>query len=126
MHAPPTLAPLATLGRLRWSVVSILVACAVLSSMRDPGDLSPALASVAMPAGIGLGIAIIAARQWAQRAGTGRAQTKALIATYALCATLGLFGLGLALAGDDGSRGVLFAVGGAIFALGTPPGSGRS
>jgi hypothetical protein len=49
----------------------------------------------------------------------------ALLATYLLCGALGLFGVGLAFAGDDGSRGALLALGGAIFTLGSAPAPGR-
>ena len=118
MDALPDPPPRAAAGRLRWAVVALLVACAALSGTRDAGTPSPGTAALALPAGIGLAVAIIVARQWALRAASPRARLRAVVATYLLCAAL-------ALAGDDPGRGVLFALGGAIFTLGTPPGVGR-
>ena len=125
MDALPDPPPRAAAGRLRWAVVALLVACAALSGTRDAGTPSPGTAALALPAGIGLAVAIIVARQWALRAASPRARLRAVVATYLLCAALGLAGAALVLAGDDPGRGVLFALGGAIFTLGTPPGVGR-
>lgn len=125
MATPPDPDRLLALARLRWAVVAMLIACALLSWARDPGALPPALARAATPVAIGLGLAIVVVRQWAQRASAASTQLRALGATYGLCAALGLFGAVLALAGDDGERGTLFALGGAIFAIGTPPGLRR-
>jgi hypothetical protein len=119
---------LASLGRVRWATVGMLVACAVLSGLhtREASELSPALASIAAPIAIALSVGIIGARQIALRTQTPRAHCYALLATYLCCGALGVFGAFLAFSGDDGSRGSLFALGAAIFTLGSPPGFGRS
>jgi hypothetical protein len=116
-----------SLRRLRWAAVGLLAVCAVYSWLqaRDASQLSPGLASSATPVAIALAVVIIVSRQVALRAGSLRVRFTALLATYVACCALGLFGALLAFAGDDGTRGALFALGGAIFTLGSPPGFGR-
>jgi len=118
---------LASLARVRWATLGMLVACAVFSWLhaRDASELPAELASGVTPVAIALGIAIIGARHLALRASRPRSRFAALLATYLGCCALGVFGAVLAFAGDDGSRGALFALGGGIFTLGSPPGSDR-
>ena len=114
-----------SLGRVRWAVLGTLIVCAGVALLHrtDTPRLPARLEGLATPLSIALALGVFVVRQVAARA-TGRARVRALLATYALSAALGLFGAGLALAGDDGSRGALFALAGAIFTLGTPPGLG--
>lgn len=127
MRAPLPAQRAANLAAVRWATVATLVVCAVLSWLqaRDASALPPALAPLATPVATALAVGIILARQMAQRAQAPSTRLRALLGTYLLCASLGGFGLFLAVSGDDGSRGALFALGGAIFAVGTPPGFGR-
>ncbi len=113
------------LGRVRFAVLATLVVCAAVAWLaRDrPGPLPDALATVATPLSVAIAIGIFVARQIATRA-QGAARVRALLAVYVLSELLGLFGVVLVLLGDGDSRGLLFALGGAIFTLGTPPGLG--
>lgn len=128
MDRPSATQLLTSLVRVRWAVLATLVLCAVLSWMRarDVSELPPLLAATATPVALGLALAIIVVRQVALRARPPRTHFYALLATYLLCGALGIFGTLLAFAGDDGSRGALLALGGAIFTLGTAPGPGAS
>ncbi len=114
---------LASLARVRWTVLGLLALCAAMSWLRDreTSELPSTLAAAAMPLGIGIGFAIVAARIMTQRSRSARTRFYSLLATYLLSAALGVLGVCLTLLGDDGSRGALFAIGGAVFTLGSPP-----
>ena len=104
----------------------MLALCAVLSLLhaRDASELAPRLERLVTPIALAFALGILVARQVVVRARSPQARFRALLAVYVLCDGLGVFGTLLAFAGDDGSRGALFALGGAIFALGSPPGFG--
>lgn len=127
MPEPHEAALEASLRRLRWTTIGTLGVCALLSWLqtRETSSLPPALAAAALPVAIVLAAGIMAARQVALRAQAPRTRLYALLTTYLSCIALGVFGAVLSFAGDDGSRGALFALGGAIFTLGSPPGLGR-
>lgn len=115
----------ASLGRVRFATLGVLAVCAVMALLHrtDAPTLPPGLERLATPLSLGLAVTIFIARQVAGGA-RGRTRLRAILATYLLSAGLGLFGALLAVCGDDGSRGALFAFGAAIFTLGTPPGLG--
>ncbi len=126
MRAPDATGLASALGRVRWATVGMLALCAVLSLLRsrDESDLAPSLQGIVTPIALAIALGILVARQVAVRARSPQSRFRALLAVYVLCGALGVFGTFLAFAGDDGSRGALFALGGAIFALGSPPGFG--
>lgn len=125
MLPPEATALAASVARLRWATLALLIVCAVVALLHraEASSLAPSLETLVTPVSLALAVGIFVVRQIAGRA-TGRARVRALLATYLLSAALGVFGAFLALLGDDGSRGALFALGGAIFTVGTPPGLG--
>lgn len=114
------------IARVRWAVLGTLVLCAVFSLLqtRESGALSSDLETSVTPVALVLAFVVMLTRQVAQRARAPRTRFQALLGTYLACGGLGLFGAALAWLGDDGSRGALFALGGAIFTIGTPTGPG--
>jgi FtsH-binding integral membrane protein len=114
----------ASLGRVRWATAATLVVCALVSWLQGPAvsALSPAVAPLVTPIAILFAVGIMGARQLALRSAAPRTRLYALLTTYLLCAGLGVFGVALVLAGDEGTRGALYALGAAIFCIGSPPG----
>ncbi len=115
--------PGASLVRTHRATILLLGVCALLSWQRsqDASELSQSVDAVVLPTALALAMGIMAARQVALRSRSPRSRRVALLVTYGLCASLGIFGAALAFAGDSGSRGALFALGAAIFTLGSPP-----
>lgn len=116
----------APLVRAHRVTIAVVGACALVSWLRagSPNELPESVGTLVLPGALAVTMAIIVARQIALRSRDGHSRRTALLVTYALCGVLGVFGAALAFLGDDGSRGALFALGAAIFALGSPPRSG--
>ena len=123
--APALEAQRASLGRLRLGVLALLAGCAVVgfvhgdagASAADP-QLSTALTVLAVLVGLGS----VFARHFASLPSVpAPSRARWSLLTYLCAGALGPVGLAVTFLLGEGTRGLLYAAVGALFAIRTPP-----
>ena len=115
----------AALGRVRLGVLALLAGCAVVGVVHGgpgPSPADPRLGTPITILAVLIGLGSVFARQLANLASVAPASRVGWsLLSYVCAGALGLAGLTVTFLLGDGTRGLLYAAAGVIFAIRPPP-----